>query len=241
MNIQQCLDRLANGELVNTTFVCDDQISDTKVPFIISLINEALLRLYSRFILKEDYALIELNELRTTYYLDSSHAYDLSVEKIPKSSKVCLENYDKYIFASKDRPFTNNVIKILRVCDSSGNELPLNNSSNPLSVFTPTYNSIQIANLDIDGALAVTYQAKHPEVTIDNLEMNLELPESFYGAFFAYIANLAYSSLQTELAMASAQKYFSIYTALLDELVTYDLGNSSYSQTNTKFYKNGWC
>lgn len=242
MNIQQCLDRLANGELANTTFVCDDQIADTKVPYIISLLNEALLRLYSRFILKLDTVFVEMNEVRTRYELTKDHVYTKDINDIydPKHFP-CVKDYNKYIFESLDHPFTEDIIKILSVTRDDGFEYPLNDSTKMYSVFTPEFNVVQVPLPIPNAVISVEYQAKHPIITEDNLDMELELPEAFYGALFAYIAHSAYSSLQSENALAQAQKYYSTYMALLDELVTFDIGNTSYSQTNTKFYNNGWC
>lgn len=240
MNLQQCLDRLAVGELANTTFVDSGKILKEKESFIISLINEALLRLYSRFVLKEDYVLIALNELTTDYVLTKEHVYSLD-EVPPISSQVCLEDYNKYIIQTKEHPFKEDIIRIIRVNSPQGITVPLNDPSNPRSVFTPSYNVVQVPLLNRDSELAISYQAKHPILTEQDLQKELELSDPFFGALFAYIAYSAYSSLQSQMATATAQKYFSTYQALLDELVTFDIASNSYSQTNTKFYTNGWC
>ena len=240
MKVQDCINHLAVGELSNIGWLnLDSQTEfDTEdIKKIIALMNEALTRLYTKFILKTGALFVELQENKTEYILTKEHisnGYDCP-------DHLGMPDYNKYIRPMSGKPFEDDIIKILTVTLSSGINLPLNNSSNPVSVYTPSFNVLQVPLPFSHGVLAVTYQANHFKLNEKELNKEMELPESLYGALYAYVAYLAYSNINTQEAVQNSQKYFALYTDIINDNVLMDTVNQSNSQTNVKFQMNGWC
>ena len=71
MNIEDLFTSLSYGELNNLSMSADGSgsIEESKQPQILLYANEGLLRLYGRFLLKENDVLIEMVEHITNYHL----------------------------------------------------------------------------------------------------------------------------------------------------------------------------
>ena len=232
MNLSNYLTNLSYKELSNLAFTENGSgiIKSSKIPFVVSCINEALLRLYSKFMLKEGSLIVELRKWLNEYNLNSAYAYSNTL------------SIDKYI-VDGDHPFMDDLIKVLEVSDRFGRNIPLNNASNSMSVFTPRPDVLQVPNPSLyGGLLSLIYQARHPVLNFEqNPQQEIELPDTLFGALSAYVAYSCYNCLNTEEATNAAQKYMQTYVALVQETVEADSVNSSISQDNTRFSKNGWC
>lgn len=233
MNLSEYLTQLSYKELSNLSLADSGSgsIKFDKIPFVVSCINEALLRLYSKFVLKEGSLIIELREWLSEYHLDGRHT--LSSGCIPE---------EQYILDG-EHPFQGDLIKVLEVYSEKGERVPLNNASNPMSVFTPRPDVLQVPNPYMYGdILAITYQARHPVLNYHvNPMQEIELPDNLFGALSAYVAYSVYSTLNTTEATGAAQKYMQMYAALVQETIETDMANSSISQDSSRFYANGWC
>lgn len=233
MNLSEYLRELSYKELSNLSLADSGSgsIKFDKIPFVVSCVNEALLRLYSRFVLKEASLIIELREWLSEYHLDSSHT--VSQGHVSE---------DRYIIDG-EHPFHDDLIKVLDVFNEHGLRVPLNNASNPLSVFTPRVDVLQVPNpLLYRNILSLTYQARHPLLNFHtNPTQEIELPDNLMGALSAYVAYSVYSTLNTTEATGAAQKYMQMYAALVQETIETDTANSSISQDSSRFYANGWC
>lgn len=233
MNLQECLQDLSYGELSNLSWANSGNgtIRNDKIPTVVGYINEGLLRLYTRFKLQKDFCWIECYENITQYHLSSKHAYmnEDSTEK-------------KYIRDTPEHLFTDNVIKILGVYSSTGNEaLPLNNHGERWSVYTPVFDVLEVP-YPYDGLeLSVDYQASHPVLDFSkNPEQEINLSPALYTALKQYVAYKIHSNMNTQEAVANANKYFQQYQLILQDVVAQDSISESYSQTNDRFYLNGW-
>jgi hypothetical protein len=192
---------------------------------------KGLLRLYSRFILKEKDVLIEQVEAVTYYHLKkcfSESAWDSTEQPYP---------YIKDLFSE---PFEEDVIKILEVYDSLGRKLVINDEEDRNSVFTPQPTVLQVPRPVPGVCLSLKCQTKHPPLSIERLEQELELPESLYGALTAFIAWKIYANINTQEAQGVAQNHQANYERICAEVVEGDLVNSSISTTNIKFNRRGW-
>ena len=232
MNLSEYLTQLSYKELSNLSLADSGSgsIKFDKIPFVVSCINEALLRLYSKFVLKEGSLILELREWLSEYHLNSRHTL----------SSGSMD--DKYII-DLEHPFQDDLIKVLDVFDEHGLRVPLNNASNPRSVFTPRVDVLQVPNPFLYGdILSLNYQARHPLLNYHvNPMQEIELPDNLFGALSAYVAYSVYSTLNTTEATSAAQKYMQMYAALVQETIETDTANSSISQDSSRFYANGWC
>lgn len=233
MNLSQYLTELSYKELSNLSLADSGSgtIKPEKVPFVVSCVNEALLRLYSRFVLKERSLVLELRDYLSEYHLNSRHSLS---KGDPKE--------DRYIL-DEEHPFTDDLIKVLDVYDEHGLRVPLNNASNVLSVYTPQADVLQVPNpFQYGDVLSLNYQARHPLLNFHkNPYQKIELPDNLFGALSAYVAYSVYSTFNTTEATGAAQKYMQMYAALVQETVETDTANSSISQDSSRFYANGWC
>lgn len=239
MNVQECLNRLALVELNNTVYATSGTVVEMQKPVLIAFMNEALTHLYSKFLLKEESVFLECRENITKYVLTKEH---LMTECVPIECG-CDPNAlnDKYLFDTPESPFSGNIIKVLDVIGADGFRFALNNYTDPMSLYTPAFNVLQVPYPSCGEVLSILYQAKHERLSVNTLEQLIELPEVLNGAFFAYVAHLAYLALQSEISVATSQKFFAKYSQCIDEVVASDAINNSVSCLNIKFKKNGWC
>jgi hypothetical protein len=233
MNVSELLTKLSYGELSNTALAVDGQgtIQEEQQPKVINYANEALIRLYSRFCLREKDVLVEMVSHITNYHLNSRFAetkYDPEVEPYP------------YIKDLPREPFADDVIKVLTVYDSFGSRLALNDAECPTSVFTPQANVLQVP-FPVEGAcLSVHYQAMHPILSEKEPKGEIQLPFVLDGALTAYIAYKVYSHMNTQEASAKAQEHLAIYEQIANSVTESDTATTSIAETNTRFHKRGW-
>ena len=233
MRVTDLYRMLSYGELSNLAMSSSGAgtILEADKPKILIYANDALLRLYSKFILREKDVLIELHDHVTNYHLDSRFSVtgqDALVAPIPYIKDLPLE------------PFENDVIKILSVYDSLGSKLPLNDAECYTSVYTPQANVLQVPNPIAGDCLSVLYQAKHPALDVARPNDIIQLPDVLHSALTGFIAYKVFSHINTQESTAKAQEHLSLYTNILSDAVESDTVITSISGTNVRFQKRGW-
>lgn len=202
---------------------------------IIGYLNEALIRLHSRFILKESEVLIKMFPHITNYHLLTKYAQSFEEPEA--------EGY-AYIMDLMGEPFVEDVIKILEVWNTNSFKYPLNDPEDRWSLYTPQANLLQVPYPIGDATLSVVYQAAHPIIIVgdpDNeITGSFEIPDVLYGALRAYIAYKVFSHMNTQESTAKGQEHLVTYERICAEVVDRDLVNTSISSTNTKFEKRGF-
>lgn len=233
MIVQDILAALSYGELSNLSLSGEGSgtIVEAKRPLILAHINEAMLRLYSRFILKENSLILETQEGVTTYKLSSRYA---QTNPAPILGDVL------FIQDNVDKPFLDDVIKVMRVMTVNGLDLPINDQENIYSVFTPQPDAIQVPNPLPDSTLGVVYQAKHPLLVHTALSDEVDLPIVLKGALTAYVAYKVYSSMNGQENAVKAAEHMAMYESICGDVLDYDLVSSSSSTTNVKFHARGF-
>ena len=165
--------------------------------------------------------------------------YHLKKEFAESQFQPGTEHYP-YIKDLPREPFTEDVIKILAVYSSFGQEMPLNDPERADSLFTPQADVLQVPGPVDRAALSVLYQARHPELYVDQPDDPIELPVVLHGAMRAYIAYQVFDHMNTQEAAAKAQSHQQNFQSICEEAVDRDLVASSSSQTNTRFQRRGW-
>jgi hypothetical protein len=233
MNIQELFADLSFGELSSLTLAQEGAglITDAGKERVIRFANEGLLKLYARYVLKQNDVLIETVDWITQYHL---------LRKFAESSAGTSTQPVLYIKDLYREPFQEDVIRILSVFNSYGCELPLNDEGNPLSVFTPQGNVLQVPRPECGVALSVSYQAKHRLLTLADLTQEIELPEVLRPALRAWIASGIFGQVNTQESQAMAQGHLASYEATCSEALQQDLVSTSTSTTSNRFHKNGW-
>lgn len=230
MDLTELYERLALGELSNLALAETGTVSDEKRPSVVLYINEGLHRLYNRFHLKQDYLLLELSGHRTRYLLDSRHALS---NTDPSNTRI------RYI-NDIGRPFTDDIVKVLKVDDVYGISIPLNKPGDPASLFTPRPDVLEVPYPQAGMPVAVTYQAQHPKLSVERPNQELELPEFLVGALSSYVAHKVFTHMNTQESTVKAAEHLAVFEAICVEAKEQDLITTGEATSSIRFDKNGW-
>lgn len=182
MLLSEIFESISYGELANlyAGTAADGEIAEKHYPKILANINLGLVELHKRFPILLKQVNIQLYEHISTYVLDKKYA---------QSNTSSTVTY-KYIMDSSYFPFNNDVIRITRVANEDCCYYPLNTESDPLSLFTPAYNTVQIPYPIKENAIAVEYQAypaRIPLNTTDIENYEVEFPEFLLEPLLTFI------------------------------------------------------
>lgn len=233
MNLSDTLTRLAQGELSNLSMADGGAIKPSEVPKVVGYINEALLRLHSRFVLRHKDLIIQMHEAITMYELKPQFA--LSYE-----GNIVVPH--KYIIDIGNKKFLDDVIRIVTAFNPVGMEHELNNHLAPFGIFTPKPKTIQIP-VPIHGeTISVVYQAKHPLLGSDEdeLEDEIELPDVLLGALTAYVGFQAFNFIGGPENISRASNYMALYNEICMEMEQKDSMGSNTTKYLEKFEMRGF-
>lgn len=232
MNTNELFETLSHGEFANLNLAVEGTgtILEEKKPMVLKHANDALLRLYTRFVLKEKVVMIEQFEHITNYHL---------LEKYSESRAPQPGVPYPYIKDAAGEHFVNDVVRIYAAFDHQGCELPLNDEDRTDSIFIPQPTMIQVPQPIRGTLLSLAYQARHPKLLVDG-SVQLELPSVLEEALTAYIAYKVYTNMNTQESTAKAAEHLGRYEAICQEAADRDIVNNSISRSNTRFEKRGW-
>ncbi len=234
MTVDELFTRLSFGRLSNLSIGSNGKgkIAEEGQGRIIHYANNALTRIYSRFVLSEKELTIHMMRGLTSYYLLKRFA----MFRCPEDPET---KDPKYIMDLLD-PFEEDVIKVISVFNSKGHELPLNDQEDPRSVFTPSPVLLQVPKVMICEALGVTYQARHRKLEPGVLSQEIILPEVLEEALYSYIAYQVYSDMNGQENSAKGQEHLAHYESVCREVEEKDLVSQTVSTTNTLFEERGF-
>jgi len=230
MDLERLYRRLALGELSNLSMAEGGFIDDEKKPAIVLYANEALRRLHTKFLLKEDSLFVEMIAGRTRYPLQSLYA---------RSNTDVSNTRPRYI-NDTGRPFTDDIIKVLSVRNRFGVEQPLNDPGKWHSVFTPQPTMLQIPDAADGHPLAIAYQAYHAPLNFEEEDQAIDLPEFLMGALVSYISYKVFSTIGTQESNVKAGEHLKTYESICIEAVEQDLVTSGATSGDIRFHNNGW-
>lgn len=245
MKLKKLFNSLALAELSNLPINNNGKIDKDYYSKIFNYLEEALLKLHSRFMLKEKEILIELREDITNYYLKKEYAESYRA-KIDIDIFVKSDIYFKYIKDTKREPFIEDVIRIIAVYSSDNKKLPLNDPVGLNSLYTPQPNLLQVPNPKNGMALSIHYQANHKKLlSFDNnedkfLEQEIDIPLYLEEPLKNYIASKVYSHMITQDATAKSQEFIQLYELLCKEIDQEDLANQTQYFSHTKLEDRGF-
>ena len=233
MNLTELYKDLSHGKLSNLSMSNESNgtISVGGKPKIILATNEALLRLHTKFVLKEDCVLVEMVDHITNYHL---------LSKFAESTVPVVQPYT-YIKDLGREPFIEDVVRIMNVQDEFGYTYPLNDEGQSNSLFTPQGGVLQVP-VPIDGrVLVITYQARHVKLVDDGDEgQEIFLPDCLHEAMRCYVAYHIFCGVGTQESNAKGQEHLMMFEALCQEALSQDLVSTSLSVTSNRFQLRGW-
>jgi len=194
MTLLQLLKELTYGELAQLKIGAlipgefQSEPDPSKYEQLMTHVNLGLTEIYKRFFLLSKEIYIELHAEITTYVIASRFAQTSTSAEDPK-----------YIMDTPAAPFLDDILKIEEVYNEVGVKLPLNDTSEALSIFTPSYRSIQVPFPEDNITYALQYRANHPTLIytlgMDPASVELMLPHSLHEALLLYVASRAFNSL----------------------------------------------
>ncbi len=233
MRLSAIFDQLTHGELAYLFMGGEDRggIQICDYPKVVAHINLGMQELYKRFPIKIDDVVIRMHDEIQTYYLDSRFSIHNTESKEPI----------KYIHDSPSQPFTDNVNKIEFVYDEMGRELFLNNDDEPWSLFTPSYNAIQVPLPEKENQLIVHYRAGWTDIKLPGLNPETEeilIPPGYTEALLMYVGARASTALNAD-GDAEGNNYTAKFEKSCAMITNLNLMNDDNTR-NSKLDKAGW-
>lgn len=236
MKLRELFKQLVYGELYLHSAVDNTQgiVKPNSVPRLVFATEAALLNIYTRFVILEEYLAIQT--------VDTVSVYDLTVEHAQTDPT---EGYVKYIIDTEFTPFTGDLLKVLNASNEFGCFLPLNDSEECFSVFTPKYNQVQLPTNARDQTFFIGYQAKHPTLVIfddleDTLDQEVEIPPVLEEALRTKIAHTLYSGMSGQEDSAKALTLENRFEYICQDVEGRNLVSQNNISTNTKLKKRGF-
>ena len=231
MKLEDLFSRLSYGELSNLSIGNEGRgsIREEAIPKVTAHVNDGLLRIYSRFILSTKQLLIETVDHITNYHL------------IPKfAESTGSDARYPYIKDLPDEPFTGDLIRVLEVYDQLGNKLPLNDTGDPRSLFTPAPQILQVPNPAPGRGLALEYQARHITLENDDLEQEILIPFVLEGALQSFVAYKIFSHMNGQDNQVKSQEHLNTYDGICVDVEARDLVNATFATTHHKLEERGF-
>ena len=170
MKLSFILEQARSGELAGLSTV---DKTDEKV---VSYINLALIALYNRFQLATEEAIITLRPdiPKNVYTLNSTDA-DVRVAGQPMTD-------DEFM-------------SIIAAYEDNGAEIPVNDDANPYSIFTVSYNQVQVPLLVDNGYISIVYRKNPKLVTSTVGTTDVPLPMQFLEPLLHYVGYRAHGAV----------------------------------------------
>ena len=232
MHLSQLLRELSYSEFSNLAVgeSGSGEISEKRLPSVITAINGALLRIYSKFLQNHKTVVIKKLVDQTEYVVSSAYS-----ESSGATNPFVLD---------ADSPFTDDIIKITGIQYRDRDTSDLLDVSQRFRVKPITVNVprtvILPKEVPVGELLWVNYRASHPIVVLEE-DTFIEAPPSAFEAIKAYVAYKEYAAMNTEASVAKGQEYLAAYNAICNELVDRDtIGVTEDTSSDTRFEKRGF-
>jgi len=177
---------------------------------IISYINLGMTEIYKRFFLKSREIYVQQHEEISTYLLHSDYSLANTASSIAES--------ERYIIDTAADPFLDDILKVEEVYDEEGVKIPLNDITEDLSIYTPTFRSIQVPYPDDEVTVSVQYRANHPritaDVTTDADDIEVHIPNSLYEALLYFVGSRAHRATNVE----KSADYWQMFKRSVDDV-----------------------
>jgi len=149
---------------------------------LIAFINLGLLELYKRFALKTEEALVTLVDGKTIYSLDGT------------DTDVSMGNGDYlYLIAAYGESDSHDDYSMDDIT------LPINVEDDIFSINTISYNKVQIPLITQGSVISLIYVPKPTKVTLNNLDEELDISDTFIEALLNYMGYRGYAAIDNNV------------------------------------------
>lgn len=229
------ISRLAYGELSNLKMAKDTpgMIEAISLPNVLIQLNEGLKHLFTRFLLSQKEVIINTEATITHYFL--RYEYALSNEESLQPVR--------YIDDSACDGFDGRIGKILSVFDGFGRQVYMNKAQEPLSVFTPQHDCVQITANHQTEQFYVIFQALHPILEFDTdagKDSLINIPPALEQPLIYLIASKIYGQMNGKDNIAKSAMLHQMFEAKLLESEFRDSASTSENMSNSKLERAGF-
>lgn len=224
ISFTQFSERLARGQLKNMSAVDQTNLGEIQpdyVDTILSLTNEALTTISTKFPLFKLQMDLTLNPSKQEYSFETDSASLVMVE----SSQV----YDPDQF-----------IKILNVYGSDGSDILTDVNGH---VTIPSYNRIRFTTaklmelVEVGSKIRIRYQARHPEIGQNDL---IDIPPNLEVALQLLVSSLYISQMNGPEHSAKGDSYYAAYLRHIGEDEQRNNSSTSEIEVDNRFDQRGF-
>lgn len=235
MKLSEIFNQLTFGELKQLGIGGFEQgaIQPASYREVVNHINLAMLNLYTRFPIKENFIYLRTQADKFVYQLVPANA----VSSNPTSG---------FILDSVAAPFTGDILRVGSMYDEDGNELDVNDENAEKSIYTNAYDSIQIPYATGDELITITYRAKSKVITVPqavatlDINQTVDLPEVLLEPLLVYVEYRVHKARGGEAGIAQANIAKQHYEMLCVDIEKRNVLRNANNTTNLKPKLNGW-
>ena len=233
MNLANLIRTLAVGHLSSLSIGGEGsgEVPEDRYRQLIAHVNTALNTLHSRFAIRTDSLVLELQAGLQRYPLKKEFA---------ESSGNSLT----YIIDS-GVPFEGNVLQIENIISKDNYEIPLNDRYRSDSFKTLDHNTLWYENPVAGERFTVEYRTGHPQINLEVDEYEAEdieinIPNLLMPALLAQVAALVYNASNVENAQYKVRDFNQRYQEECMMVESMNLMNDSGDSSSIKFKLGGW-
>jgi len=238
MKLSGIFKRLVSGEFHRHSLgedLVDGALNPDHYELVLPMVNMGIDALHTRFVLREEQAIVKLHAGITRYQLHTDHAL------FNNSDTTGLKT--KYIHDTPDFPFYNNIIKILTIHNEEGQERYINDDNQQYGIQLNNHNTFQHPYPDSDNTVAVVYQATLPDIEIttpfkpEEIEVDMAIP--FVEALCYFVGTRVHVGMSDQETMAEMNAFSAKYERAIVQLGKDQL-NRTDIWTSDQFQIKGW-
>jgi hypothetical protein len=221
ISFSQFCERLARAELKNMSAVDNTnigEISPDYVATVLSLTNQGLTTLSTKFPLFKMQVDLTLDSAKQEYSFDTDEA---SLEMVDTGA-----TYDPERF-----------IKILNVYDVNGDDVLTDVNGH---VTVPSYNKIRFSTaklIELSPRVRIRYQARHPEIAEGD---GIEIPPNLETALQLLVASMYIGQMNGPEHSAKGDSYYAAYLRHIGEDELKNNSSTSEIETDNRFSNRGF-
>lgn len=229
MTLEDIFDQLTYGEMAQL-YVGEgtdelEGMPKAKRPMIRHSVQLGLTALHTRFCLRRRTLKITLTEGKTTYIIAKKFDADNAASK----------ETTKYMQGIIE-PFADDFVKIERVLDDKGEELPLNEIDNADSLMTPSNHILTVPSTLESDYLTVEYRANHPPIDkyvadASPTSVEIELPLPYLEPLLYFVASRTHNPVGFQDQMHEGNNYAMKYEQACAVLESKGLGIDQFEES----------
>lgn len=236
MNLRQVFNALEHLHFAGLAIVNDGAgIADIDKPVVLTAINQVLTDLYSRFNFKCSEVIVRLIDGQTEYLIHSDYAdsNQLSTEPV------------RWVVDSIDNPFLDDIQHIVSVTSSTEECLPMNKSVYCNSIYTPSFNLLQVSDETVKeaDALSVIYKANPVLIpvntTLDVDTITLDIPQNIFNVLILGVCMHVYAVKGGKEGYAKSLNYSAQYEREINRIELLGMYNEL-PESGLNFQSEGW-